>query len=457
MSHETIAAIATPVGVGGIGVIRISGDKAFLIADKIFKGKTKLYDAPSHTIHYGHIIDIKNGETIDEVMVSVMRAPRTFTADDTVEVSTHGSPLIMQKVLAAALNAGAIMAQAGEFTRRAFLNGRIDLSSAEAVIDVIYADSDLSLKNAINQLEGGLMHEIEKIREPLLYTSAQFAAAVDYPDDEIADLSEESLEKTLKDAIDSCEKLIEGADIGRIVKEGIICVLAGRPNVGKSSLLNALTASERAIVTDIAGTTRDVIEQSVTINGMAVRLFDTAGIRDAGDEAEKIGVDRSKGCIEGADIVLVLFDSAQSLTKEDIEILSLTKDKKRIIVINKSDLEPKLDISEIKDAIKDDKLVYISTKTHDGIDELKNVLSDMCGLKMATKSSALVSNMRHAEALKNARSSLMSALDTLSIGMPMDMCTIDVSAALESLGLITGQGVSADIVDEIFAQFCVGK
>ncbi|MBE7027226.1 MAG: tRNA uridine-5-carboxymethylaminomethyl(34) synthesis GTPase MnmE [Ruminococcaceae bacterium] len=456
MSHETIAAIATPVGVGGIGVIRISGDKAFFIADKIFKGKTNLCDAHSHTIHYGHIIN-ENGETIDEVMVSVMRAPRTFTAEDTVEISTHGSPLIMQKVLSATLSAGARMATAGEFTRRAFLNGRIDLSSAEAVIDVIHADSDLSLKNAINQLEGGLLNEIEKIREPLLYVSAQFAAAVDYPDDEIADLSEESLEKTLKDALDKCEKLIDGADVGRIVKEGIICVLAGRPNVGKSSLLNALTMSERAIVTDIAGTTRDVIEQSVTINGVAIRLFDTAGIRAAGDEAEKIGVDRSKGCIEGADIVLVLFDSGEAISEEDIEILSLTKDKKRIIVINKSDLEQKLDISGLADAIKDDKLVYISTKTHDGIDELKQIIADVCSLKMATKSSSLVSNMRHSEALKSAKSSLAGALDTLKSGMPMDMCTIDVSAALESLGLITGQGVSADIVDEIFARFCVGK
>ncbi len=456
MSHETIAAIATPVGVGGIGVIRISGDKALFIADKIFKGKTRLCDAPSHTIHYGHIIN-ESGETIDEVMVSVMRAPRTFTAEDVVEISTHGSPLVMQKVLSATLSAGARMAKAGEFTRRAFLNGRIDLSSAEAVIDVIHADSELSLKNAINQLEGGLMHEIEKIRQPLLYVSAQFAAAVDYPDDEIADLSEQSLEKTLKAAIDGCEKLIEGADVGRIVKEGIICVLAGRPNVGKSSLLNALTMSERAIVTDIAGTTRDVIEQSVNINGIAIRLFDTAGIRDAGDEAEKIGVDRSKGCIEGADIVLVLFDSGEALSEEDIEILSLTKDKKRIIVINKSDLERKLDIAKLSDMINDEEPVYISTKTRDGVDKLKERLSDMCGLKMATKSSSLVSNMRHAEALKSAKSSLQSALDTLSVGMPMDMCTIDVSAALESLGLITGQGVSADIVDEIFAQFCVGK
>ena len=459
MKTDTIAAIATPVGVGGIGVIRISGDDAFDIADKIFisPNGTHISDMTSHTLHYGHIIDSSDGEVIDEVMVSVMRAPRTFTAEDTVEISTHGSPLVLQKVLSLTLAAGARMASAGEFTRRAFLNGRIDLSRAEAIIDVIHADSDLSLKNAINQLEGGLLNEIEKIRQPLLYVSAQFAAEVDYPDDDVADLSEESLLKTLCDAIAQCDTLIASGSAGRIAKEGIVCVIAGKPNVGKSSLLNELTNSQRAIVTDIEGTTRDVIEQSTIINGVMVRFFDTAGIRNADDTVEKIGVDRSRDCIKDADIVLVLFDVGSALTDEDIETLALTKDKKRIVVINKSDLVPALDMDALTKMTMGDTLVHISTKTGLGLDALKSAISDMCSLGSSGSGGALVSNMRHLHALGDARASLISALDTLKSRMPMDMCTIDISAALESLGLISGATVSSDIVDKIFAEFCVGK
>ncbi len=457
---DTIAAIATPVGVGGIGVIRISGDDAFSVADRVFvaggKG-VKLADAKSHTLHYGYIKDPATGETVDEVMAAVMRAPRTFTAEDVVEISTHGSPLVLKKVLALILGAGARMAQAGEFTKRAFLGGRIDLTRAEAVLDVIHADSDVSLKSAVNRLEGGLLFEIDKIREPLLYTSAQFAAAVDYPDDEIADLSEESLRETLTEAIKKCEKLIAGADMGRIAKDGIVCVIAGRPNVGKSSLLNSLTNSERAIVTDIKGTTRDVIEESISIDGVAIRLFDTAGIRDAGDAVEKIGVDRSKSYIESADVVLLVFDSGEVLAHEDMDMISLTDEKKRIVVINKSDLEQKIDAERIKELVKTDVIVNISTKTESGIEELKKAISDICSLGEVSRGSTLVSNMRHTEALSEAKTALESALATLDSGMPMDMCSIDVSTALESLGLITGVSVSADIVDKIFAEFCVGK
>ncbi len=458
MHTDTIAAIATPVGIGSIGVIRISGNDAFKIADKIFVGADKktIASAPTHTIKYGHIVDSSN-KVVDEVMVSIMRAPRTFTAEDTVEISTHGSPLILQKVLSCALNAGARMAQAGEFTKRAFLNGRIDLSRAEAVIDVIHADSDASLSNALHRLDGGLLYEIEKIREPLLYVSAQFAAQVDYPDDDIADLSEDSLRKTLTNAIDMCSSLLNSAESGRIAKEGIACVLSGRPNVGKSSLLNALSNSQRAIVTDIEGTTRDIIEQSITLDGVTLRLFDTAGIRDAGDDVEKIGVDRSKDCIKGADVVFVLFDNASAITDEDKEILLLTENKKRIIVINKSDLEQKIDTSELEKLSSGSSIVNISTKTGEGIDELMNTVSEMYNLGAITSSSSLVSNMRHAEALNEAKNSLCAALDTLNCGMPMDMCTIDVSSALEHLGLITGATVSVDIVDKIFEHFCVGK
>lgn len=453
--NDTIAAISTPVGVGGIGVIRVSGEKAFEICDKIFRAANKktISKSPTHTIHYGHIVD-SEGETVDEVMVSVMCAPKTFTAENTVEISTHGSPLVLKKVLSLILSAGARMAQAGEFTKRAFLNGRIDLSRAEAVIDVIHADSDISLKSALHQLEGGLFNEINKIREPLLYAEAQFGAAVDYPDDEIADLSEESLRNTLNKTIDMCTELLDNAESGRIAKEGIRCVLAGRPNVGKSSLLNALTKSSRAIVTEFEGTTRDVIEESISLEGYALRLFDTAGIRKSDNAVEKIGVDRSRAYIKSADIVLLLLDSSDKLYDEDREIISITKDKKRIIVINKSDLKQELDTNEVKLLCEGNRFVYISTKTENGIDELKKAISDIC---IENSGSALISNMRHIEALAAAKQSLISALEALDSGMPIDMCSIDISSALENLGLITGTSVSADIVDTVFKNFCVGK
>ena len=457
--NDTIAAIATPPGVGGIGVIRISGPDATEAVDKIFRAADgqKLGDAVSHTLHYGHVIEPDSGETVDEVMAAVMLAPRTFTAEDVVELSTHGSPTILQKTLLLLMQAGVRMAQAGEFTKRAFLNGRIDLSRAEAVLDVIHADSDVSLKNAVNQLEGGLAHEINKIREPLLYTAAQFAAAVDYPDDEIADLSEESLRVALTEAVDACTGLLGSANQGRIAKEGLRCVLVGRPNVGKSSLLNALTKSERAIVTDVAGTTRDVIEESVTIDGVALRLFDTAGLRDTGDLVEQIGVDRTRSYIESADLVLVLLDSAEALTSEDDEILALTEQKKRIIVVNKSDLDSKFDAAALQKKLGSSPIVTISARQKTGLDSLRQAIAGLCALDSVAGANALVSNLRHIEALSKAREALLSALQTLDSGMPMDLCVIDLSAALESLGLITGVSVSADIVDKIFAEFCVGK
>lgn len=456
---DTIAAIATPPGVGGLGVIRLSGPEAALIADKVFRapaGRT-LDGAASHTVHYGHIIDPETGAVVDEVMAAVMRAPRSFTAEDVVEISAHGSPVVLQKILLLLLRAGARMAQAGEFTKRAFVNGRLDLARAEAVLDVIHADSDASLSNAIDQLEGGLSREIEAIRQPLLYTAAQFAAAVDYPDEDIADLSEESLRATLTQAKNACQALLDGAGSGRIAKEGLRCTLAGRPNVGKSSLLNALTRSERAIVTDIAGTTRDVIEERVTVGGVALRLFDTAGLRDAGDEVERIGVDRTKQYIESADLVLVLLDGSAPLSGADKEILALTADKKRILVLNKSDLAQQCSTDELSALSGGAPIVAVSAKTGDGIDRLRQKISDLCALGEVQTANTLVSNLRHIDALGTARASLQSALDALDAGMPMDLCAIDVSAALESLGLITGVSVSADIVDTIFAQFCVGK
>lgn len=457
-TKDTIAALATPVGVGGIGLIRISGSSAVAVADKIFRTPSgaKLCSAKSHSIHYGHVTDPETGAKIDEAMAAVMRAPRTFTAEDVVEISTHGSPAVLQKTLFLLLGAGARMAQAGEFTKRAFLNGRVDLARAEAVLDVIHADSDAALGNAISQLEGGLSYEIEQIRAPLLYAQAQFAAAADYPDDDIADLTRSELHTMLCGAFSACKKLLDSAHSGTIAKQGLRCVLAGKPNAGKSSLLNALTCSQRAIVTHVAGTTRDVIEESISIDGVNVRLFDTAGVRSTNDPVEKIGVDRSINCIEGADLVLVVIDASNSLTEEDFQIISQTEHKQRIFVFNKSDLPAKCAPTDIT-AAANAPVTNVSAVTGAGLEALKHQIEQLCSLGGICAAGTLVSNLRHIEALSSAKSSLKSALDALCGGMPLDMCSIDISAALESLGLITGAGVSADIVDEIFAHFCVGK
>lgn len=458
-AQDTIAAISTPIGTGGLGVIRISGKDAIAVADKIFKSPngSPLADKPTHTIHYGHIYDPENGDMADEVLVSLMRAPKTFTAEDVVEISTHGSPTVLKKVLLLVLQNGARHAEAGEFTKRAFLNGRIDLSRAEAVIDVISSDSDAALTNALSQLEGSLYNAVEDIRQPLLYALAQFAAAVDYPDEDISELDEASLESILDKCIEKCGQLLAGAKDGRIAKEGICCVLTGCPNVGKSSLLNTLSGASRAIVTDVAGTTRDIIEESITIDSVAIRLIDTAGIRDTDDVVEKIGVEKCRSYIEAADMALVILDSSRPLNEEDIEVLKITENKKRIILLNKADLESKIDLSGLDEYLKNDIIINISAKHNGGIKELKEAITELIGLKKISAKSVMLSNVRHIAAVENTKTALENAKDTLLSGMPMDMCAIDVSSALEELGQITGVSVSADIVDKIFAEFCVGK
>ena len=458
-NSDTIAAISTPIGTGGIGVIRLSGPDAIKIADRIFKSPSQkpLCDMPTHTIHYGHIYDPETGEMADEVLLSLMRAPKTFTAEDTVEISTHGSVAVLKRVLLIVLQNGARHAEAGEFTKRAFLNGRIDLSRAEAVIDVIRSDSSASLSNALSQLEGSLANAIEDIRQPLLYALAQFAAAVDYPDEDICELDYESAAKVIDECTQKCDALLSGAHDGRIAKEGICCVLAGRPNVGKSSVLNTLSGASRAIVTDIAGTTRDIIEENITIDRIAIRLIDTAGIRKTDDKVEKIGVDRCIGYINSADIVLVVLDSSRPLSKEDIEVLTITKNKRRIILLNKSDLESATAKKDVESYISGDKIINISALNKDGISELKKEIISICGADKINTKSVMISNARHIAAVQNAKQALICAKKTLTDGLPMDMCAIDVTEALEQLGQITGVSVSADIVDKIFAEFCVGK
>ena len=452
----TIAAISTPFGTGGLGVIRISGTDAVTVADAVFRAADKkpLSSAATHTIHYGHITDT-NGNTIDEVMAAVMLAPRTFTAEDVVEISTHGSTVAMRRVLERILQAGAVLAMPGEFTRRAFMNGRIDLSQAEAVMDIINANSDSSLSCALSQLEGTLSHEIESMRKPLLYVLAQFAALVDYPDEDIADLSEQSLQGAIDTAISQCDALMQTANSGRLVREGIRCAILGKPNTGKSSLLNRLARAERAIVTDIAGTTRDAIEEFVSLGGIPLRLIDTAGIRQTDDTVEQIGVEKSTQYAQTGDIALVMLDGSLPHDEQDICVLELTANTKRIILINKADMPQRLDTAALP-TLPQDTVLHICAKSGGGLDSLKDAIADICGAGITPGSIAL-SNIRHINAVTQAREMLCAAKQTLQSGMPMDMCAIDIAAALSKLGEITGIEVSADIIDTVFAEFCVGK
>lgn len=454
---KTIAAISTPPGTGGIAVIRISGDQALEIGDRIFRGRGKLSDAASHTIHYGFIVNEQN-EKIDEVLVSVMRAPKTFTTEDTIEINTHGGTMTVQNVLTTIVKAGAVMAEPGEFTKRAFLNGRIDLSQAEAVIDIINSKNELSRKNALSQLEGTLSKEIRAIRQELVHLAARMQVLIDYPDEELEDVTEQEIEQIVSQCAERAGKLLDTADNGKIIKDGIRTAIAGKPNVGKSSLLNSLARADRAIVTDIAGTTRDVIEESVNLNGVPILLTDTAGIRDTDDAVEKIGVERSKKSIQEADLVLVMLDGSELLTDEDRSVLRATHDKKRIIIINKTDLGRPKYTEAVRAKANGDPVLEISALTGSGLEELAEEIRRIYNFHaMSGNSGAVITNMRHKQALLAAREALYCAADAIQSGMPADIASIDMNEAISALGEITGETVSDDIVNEIFHHFCVGK
>lgn len=452
--EKTIAAISTPPGTGGIAVIRISGDDAIEIADKVYKGKNKLKDADTHTVHYGFIVD-KNGKKIDEALVTVMKGPRSFTAEDVVEISIHGSTVTAKGVLSAVISAGATHAQAGEFTKRAFLNGRIDLSQAEAVIDIINSQNELSRKNALSQLEGGLSDKINKCRDELVHLAASMQVIIDYPDEDLEDVTVEDIRNISCEVYNRIKRLSDTADSGRIIQNGIKTAIVGKPNVGKSSLLNMLSGGERAIVTEIAGTTRDIIEEYVSLSGIPLRLLDTAGIRETDDIVEKIGVEKSKKCIDEADLVIVMLDASRGMDDEDRQIIEDTKDKKRIIIINKTDLSE--DNHEIKKELGEE-VVEISAKNGDGMDRLAEIISRMYSLgDMESADMSFITNMRHQTALFNAESALKRVMDAIDMGMPSDIASIDLNIAIDALGEITGATVSEDIVNEIFHRFCVGK
>lgn len=451
---KTIAAISTPSGRGGIAVIRISGDDAVFVADSVFKGKSRLADAKTHTVHYGFVVD-EQGKKVDEVLATVMRAPHTFTREDVVEISTHGGARASQAVMRELIRVGAEPAQGGEFTKRAFLNGRIDLSQAEAVIDIINAKTELAGRNALSQAEGTLFRGIEQIREELVSLAAAIQVGIDYPDEDLEDITDEDIISRVVLARDSVNNLLATSQSGRVIKDGLLTAIVGRPNVGKSSLLNCLAHEERAIVTDIAGTTRDVIEETVTLDGILLKLMDTAGIRSTDDAVEKIGVERSLRSIEEADLVLVILDGSMPLCENDFRILEDTENRDRVILINKSDV-PGHDFScELPIG---EPVIKISAKTGMGTDELASFIKKKYKLgEIGQNDACVITNLRHVAALTKARDALVGMENTLLAGEPTDLATIDLNMAISSLGEITGETVSEAVVDSIFHDFCVGK
>ncbi len=454
MDNTTIAAIATPHGTGGISVIRVSGSECINICDKIFRAKSNksLVDAKTHTIHYGNIV--VDGKIIDEVLVSVMRAPNTFTREDTVEINCHGGLVVTEKVLLAVISAGATLAAPGEFTKRAFLNGRIDLSQAEAVIDIINSPSSLALSVAANQLGGSLSEDINNLRDSILEILAQINVTIDYPEEDIDDIEKEELITKLKNAKVKMSALLETSHRGKLIKDGINTVICGKPNVGKSSILNLLARDARAIVTDIAGTTRDVIEERITIGNAVLNVFDTAGIRSTSDTIESLGIDKSKECIKNAELVLFVADSVTGISEEDKEIFESLDKKNVIVILNKSDIAD----------IKADKLfegytvIKLSAKTGTGLDDLSSAIEEMFKLgQISAGDSNAITNLRHKEALSSALNSLSAAIASLEECIPYDIVSIDLTDSASRLGEITGKTVSDEIVDKIFARFCLGK
>lgn len=457
LEEDTIAAISTPLGEGGIGVIRMSGRSAIAIADALFvspsKGK-KLKDLPSHTVHYGHIYDPETQEPVDEVLVTLMRAPKSYTREDVVEISSHGGFLSLKRILDLVLKSGARLAEPGEFTKRAFLNGRIDLSQAEAVIDIIQSRTELSHKVAVRQLQGRLSRKVREIRDALKHLTALVEASIDFSEEDIEVISFEALEAGIKEALESVNFLVNTAEEGQILREGLSLVIVGKPNVGKSSLLNVLLEEERAIVTPIPGTTRDIIEESLNLKGVPVRLLDTAGIRDTEDPVEIQGVLRSRSLLEKADLILWVLDSSNPLTQEDRDILELVEEKKVLGVLNKIDLPPQIG-EEADQILAGIPWVKISAKEKIGIETLKDQIFEM--VMKTPVESVWVTNVRHKNALVRAQQSLLKALESVAQRMSGEFIAVDLRAALDSLGEIVGETTTEDILTEIFSTFCIGK
>lgn len=469
--NETIAAIATALSDSGIGIVRISGENAIYIIDNIFRsaaGRRILTKVQSHTIHYGYIVD-SDENVIDEVMVAVMKAPRSYTTEDTVEINCHGGVLVMQKVLEAVLHAGARLAQPGEFTKRAFLNGRIDLSRAEAVIDVIHSQNEYALSSSVSQLKGQLSNKIHTLREDILYQIAFIESALDDPEHISLDGYPEQLATKVTYFQQEIAKLLATADNGRLIKEGISTVIVGKPNAGKSSLLNMLLGEDRAIVTEIAGTTRDALHETINLHGISLNMIDTAGIHETQDVVEKIGVERAKKYAMDADLILYVVDASGNIDEDDQNIISLLDGKKAIILLNKSDLENKITEESLKENLvkrlkhsEDIRILRTSTidpsSENSGMEELEETIRNMFFEgELKHNNELVVTNLRHKEALQDALHSLQLVERSIEDGMPEDFYSIDLTSAYASLGKIIGEEVDEDVVNEIFSKFCMGK
>ena len=482
MKNDTIVAIATALSDAGIGIIRVSGEEAFEIVNKVYVNKFGQYNLmkyKTHTIHYGYIVDSsKEGEDykekiIDEVMLMVMKAPNTYTKEDTIEINCHGGVLLLQKVLELLIKSGARIAEPGEFTKRAFLNGRIDLAKAEAVIDVIHSQNEFALSSSMEQLKGSVSEAVKKLREEIIFEIAFIESALDDPEHISLDGYEERLAEKAKSILQRVNKLISSADNGKMLKEGINTVIVGKPNAGKSSLLNRMVGEERAIVTDIAGTTRDVLQESIKLHGIGLNIIDTAGIRSTEDVVEKIGVERAKEYAGKADLILYVVDASVPLDDSDKEIISVIRDKKVIVLLNKSDLDMvvteeilresfRVSTSDIQNSKDDDyeelQIIRTSTKENSGMDEFEEVVKEMFFQgEIRANDQVIITNMRHKEALMDAKESLQMVMNSLENHMPEDFYSIDLMSAYASLGTIIGEEVGEDLVNEIFAKFCMGK
>lgn len=468
MKTDTIAAIATALSDSGIGIVRISGKEAVEIADKIYvskNGKKHLKNVDSHTIHYGFIVDKDKNEILDEVMVAVMRAPKSYTAEDTVEINCHGGVLMMHKILETVLKAGARMAEPGEFTKRAFLNGRMDLSKAEAVMDVIHAKNELALKSSVSQLKGAVYDKIKSLRAKVIYEIAFIESALDDPEHISLDGYPESLKEKIAELLLEIDKLLSSSDNGKLLKEGINTVIVGKPNAGKSSLLNLLAGEEKAIVTDVAGTTRDILEEHIKLHGINLNVIDTAGIRSTEDIVEKIGVEKAKKYAADADLIIYVVDSSLPLDENDKDIIEMIGSKKCIILLNKTDLNTVVTEIDLWTAFYNGKytmeniyVVKTSTKDGSGMAVFEETVRDMFFKgEISFDNEVYITNIRHKEALFDAKNALLMVEKSLADNLPEDFYSIDLMSAYASLGNIIGEEVSEDLVNEIFSKFCMGK